>query len=100
MTRRTSIVQLVGNYFASKGKVLTADEYKAQDDVPVRFQVVKRTIGSWSRLINMIGDIKQYDGTVKEEPVKQQEAPAITEEVAPVVTEDAAPAASVAEKKK
>lgn len=69
MTRRTSIVQLVGNYFASKGKVLTADEYKAQDDVPVRFQVVKRTIGSWSRLVNMIGDIKQYDGTVKEEPV-------------------------------
>lgn len=99
MTRRTSIVQLVGNYFASKGKVLTADEYKAQDDVPVRFQVVKRTIGSWSRLVNMIGDIKQYDGTVKEEPVKQ-EAPVVTEEVAPVVTEEVAPAAPTTEKKK
>lgn len=67
MTRRTSIVQSVGNYFASKGKVMTAEEYKSQPDVPVRFQVVKRTIGSWSRLINMIGDIKQYDGAANTE---------------------------------
>jgi hypothetical protein len=63
MTRRTSIVEQVGAYFASKGKVLTAEEYKNADDVPVRFQLVKRNIGSWSRLVNMVGDIKQYDGT-------------------------------------
>lgn len=64
MTRRTSIVEAVGAYFASKGKILTADEYKNAEDAPIRFQLIKRNIGSWSRLINMVGDISQYGDTV------------------------------------
>lgn len=87
MTRRTSIIQQVGAYFASKGKILTADEYKAADDVPIRFQLVKRGIGSWSRLLNMVGDINQYDGSTTvattpsapapstEEPTEQESEP-------------------------
>lgn len=69
MTRKTSIIYLIGNYFASKGKVLTAEEYKNAEDAPVRFQIVKRVVGSWSRLLNMVGDITQYDGTVPDEVV-------------------------------
>ena len=97
MTRRTSIVEQLGAYFASKGKVLTAEEYKAEEDVPVRFQLVKRNIGSWSRVINMIGDLSQYNGktvvtpeptvvtTVEEVPtVETVEAPA-KPEVKPAV---------------
>lgn len=41
-------------YFISKGKVLTAEEYKAADDAPYRFQIVKRTAGSWARLNSLI----------------------------------------------
>jgi hypothetical protein len=102
MTRRTNIVEQVGAYFASKGKVLTADEYKAAEDVPIRFQLVKRVIGSWSRLINMIGDIEQYDGTALIEPATpkapEPEAPAPVEE-APK-EEEVAPAPKTSEKQK
>jgi hypothetical protein len=95
MTRRTSIVDQVGAYFASKGKVLTAEEYKNANDVPVRFQLVKRNIGSWSRLLNMVGDIKQYDGTTTvpatpSAPATQTDAEVIETEVvaeAPLVQE-------------
>lgn len=80
MTRRTSIVQQVGSYFASKGQVLTADEYKAADDVPIRFQLVKRGIGSWSRLLNMIGDISQYDGSTTVATTPSAPAPSTDQE--------------------
>lgn len=75
MTKRTSIVQQLGTYFASKGGTMTAEEYKVQEDAPVRFQVVKRAIGSWSRVLNMIGDLSQYDGTAKQEVTKVEEVP-------------------------
>ena len=80
MTRRTNIVEQIGSYFALKGKVLTAEEYKVAKDVPIRFQLVKRAIGSWSRLINMVGDIKQYNGstsvpTTPSAPASPTEAP-------------------------
>ena len=73
MTKRTSIVQQLGTYFASKGGTMTAEEYKVQEDAPVRFQVVKRAIGSWSRVLNMIGDLSQYDGTAKQEVITKVE---------------------------
>lgn len=79
MTRRTVIVEQIGAYFASKGKVLTAEEYKDAEDTPIRFALVKRGIGSWSRLLNMVGDISQYSGetTVPATP----SAPAIKDPV-------------------
>ena len=81
MTRRTSIVEQIGAYFASKGKALTADEYKAAEDVPIRFQLVKRGVGSWSRLLNMVGDISQYDGTTTIAAAPSSPAPSTEEPV-------------------
>ena len=75
MTRKTSIVEQIGSYFASKGKVMTAEEYKDATDTPIRFQLVKRGIGSWSRLLNMVGDISQYA------PVAPTEEVVVVEEV-------------------
>jgi len=75
MTRRTSIVSAVGNYFASKGRIMGAEEYKNAADAPVRFILIKRTIGSWGRLINMIGDINNYStkvAVVNEEPISEE----------------------------
>lgn len=91
MTRRTSIVEQIGAYFASKGKVLTADEYKNADDVPIRFQLVKRNIGSWSRLLNMVGDISQYKGTAT--VAATPSAPAPVTDVEAVEIEPEAPLA-------
>lgn len=60
MTRRTAIIEQVGTYFASKGKTMTLEEYKNAEDVPIRFQLIKRSVGSWSRLLNMVGDISRF----------------------------------------
>jgi hypothetical protein len=88
MTRKTSIVEQIGSYFAAKGKVMTADEYKNEKDTPIRFQLVKRGIGSWSRLLNMVGDISQYPPVIitKEVFVQEPVVEAVpTVEVEPVV---------------
>lgn len=79
MTRKTSIVEQIGSYFASKGKVMTAEEYKDATDTPIRFQLVKRGIGSWSRLLNMVGDISQYALVAPTEEVVVEEV--VVEEV-------------------
>ena len=80
MIRRTVIISQIGTYFASKGTVMTMEEYKSAEDAPIRFPVIKRTIGSWARLLNMIGDINNYK--VNEEP---KETPKETPKAAPVV---------------
>lgn len=40
-------------YFEKKGKILSIDEYKAAEDVPMRFMVAKRAFGSWARMTQM-----------------------------------------------
>jgi len=75
MTRRTSIISQLGNYFASKGGVMSAEEYKMAEDTPVRFTLVKRTFGSWRRLLNSIGDIGQY--SINEEVAKTPIEPVV-----------------------
>lgn len=72
MTRRTSIVEQLSAYFAEKGAPMTADEYKNAEDAPVRFQLIKRNIGSWSRLLNMVN---KYTETPQEAPVVQEPEP-------------------------
>ncbi len=57
MTTRTSIVEQISEYFAKKGAPMTAEEYKSAPDAPIRFQLVKRHIGSWSRLLNMVSKL-------------------------------------------
>jgi hypothetical protein len=83
MTRRTNIVSQLGSYFASKGGVMTMEEYKNAEDAPIRFVLIKRTIGSWGRLINMIGDLSNYSieaAIVEDKPEAKPE-----EEAKPVV---------------
>ena len=54
MTRKV-IVEQLKDYFATKGKVMSAEEYRDAEDAPIRIQVLKRKIGSWSRIMNMVG---------------------------------------------
>jgi len=68
MTRKTGIVSQLGTYFASKGGVMSMEEYKNAQDTPVRFILIKRTIGSWGRLINMIGDLSTYSTDIAKSP--------------------------------
>ena len=79
MTRRTNIISQLGNYFASKGGVMTMEEYKSAEDAPIRFVLIKRTIGSWGRLINMIGDLSNYsiEVDIVKEPTKEAAKPEV-----------------------
>lgn len=70
MTRKIIVDQLK-EYFALKGKVMTAEEYKEAEDAPIRIQVLKRKIGSWARVLNMVGDDLVVPAAV--EPVKEPE---------------------------
>ena len=51
------LITTLREYFTSKGGFMTAEEYKEAEDAPYRYQIVKRTAGTWPRLKNMIGDI-------------------------------------------
>lgn len=57
MSRQVLVSQLK-EYFASKGRTLTAEEYREAEDAPIRYQVLKRKLGSWPRILNMVGEIK------------------------------------------
>jgi hypothetical protein len=50
---RPQVLKQLMEYFEKKGKILTIDEYKAADDVPMRFNVAKRAFGSWARMSQM-----------------------------------------------
>ena len=56
------------NYFMSKGKVSTIEEYKAASDAPMRFMVAKRAFGSWARMTQMVEAKMRVDNTVMEAP--------------------------------
>ena len=85
MTRRTNIVSQLGSYFASKGGVMTAEEYKKAEDAPIRFVLIKRTIGPWGRLVNMIGDLSNYSVEVAIVEEKVESKPEAKPEIKPVV---------------
>ena len=55
-------------YFQTKGKVLTIDEYKAATDVPMRFMAAKRAFGSWARMTQMIEHKMRMDNVSMEAP--------------------------------
>jgi hypothetical protein len=72
---RSKLLEQLKIYFEKKGKILTPEEYKAADDAPYRFQVVKRTVGSWARLKNLtekperikFNGLDEYDASELEE---------------------------------
>jgi hypothetical protein len=61
---RSKIINLVGNYFSKRGKVLTEAEYRKLSDQPVRLSTIKVNFGSWPRFINLIGDLSKYPGVL------------------------------------
>lgn len=48
------MIEILGSYFADKGKVMTQQEYKEAEDAPIKYQVLKGRIGSWGRIVNMV----------------------------------------------
>lgn len=55
---KSQIIETLREYFTSKGKVMTMEEYKAAEDTPIRYQIVKRRVGTWARVTNLVGEIK------------------------------------------
>jgi hypothetical protein len=54
---KKKLVDDLREYFTSKGKFLSYQEYIAAEDAPFRAQIVKRYVGTWARLENIIGEI-------------------------------------------
>jgi len=54
MANKKAILKQLADYFADKGKMMSPVEYKAADDVPIRYAVAKRPFGSWARMQGMI----------------------------------------------
>lgn len=73
MSRQTTL-ETLKEYFASKGKFLTMDEYKEAEDAPFRFQIVKRTFGSWSRLKGLVGEVAATKAAPAPKPVAPKPA--------------------------
>ena len=67
MNKPAILKQLI-EYFQTKGKVLTIDEYKAATDVPMRFMAAKRAFGSWARMTQMIEYKMRTDNVTMEAP--------------------------------
>ena len=57
-TRRSIIVKKLREFFVEQGRFLEADEYRGLDHPPIRYLAVRQSIGSWSRLKNMVGIIE------------------------------------------
>ena len=54
MATKKAVLKQLADYFAKKGQMMSPAEYKANDDVPIRFMVAKRPFGSWARMQQMI----------------------------------------------
>ena len=86
---RPQVLKQLMEYFQQKGKILTIDEYKAAEDVPMRFMAAKRAFGSWARMTQMVEAKMRVDNTVIEAP-----------KVEPAAVAKAKPAPKKAEKGK
>jgi hypothetical protein len=54
MTQRTKVVNLLTDYFETKGGVMTLREYDKQGDAPIRSMRVRQIFGSWNRMENIV----------------------------------------------
>ena len=71
---KPAILKTLMDYFMSKGKVYTIDEYKAAEDAPMRFAVAKRAFGSWARMTQMIEHKMRVDDTPMPAPAPAPKA--------------------------
>lgn len=74
MARAISI-RLVADYFASKGRILSYEEYKNANDTPISAAELKRDHGSWTRVLQRVH--KFFPDAV----AAKAEAPAVVEAV-------------------
>ena len=93
---RKVIVEQLKDYFATKGGAMTAEQYREAEDAPIRIQVLKRKLGSWSRIMNMVGMKAPVIAVVVPEPVVEPAVelvvePAVELVVEPVVEIEPAP---------
>ena len=61
-------------YFKTKGKILSIEEYKAAEDAPMRFMVAKRAFGSWARMEQMAKTAGWEDTPVVPKPTPKPKA--------------------------
>ena len=78
---KKKLVDDLREYFTSKGKFLSYQEYIAAEDAPFRAQIVKRYVGTWARLENMIGEIAPKSVAPKVAPKATPVNPQITDAV-------------------
>ena len=53
MANKKVVLKQLAEYFGKKGHIMSATEYKAAGDVPMRFMIAKRPFGSWGRMKQM-----------------------------------------------
>ena len=83
---RLILINTLRDYFTIKGKFMTVEEYKEAEDAPYRYQIVKRTIGTWARLKNLVGELP-----VQEAPKPVVKSPVEKKAAAPVAKKPAEP---------
>lgn len=66
MNKKSLFISKVREYFIDKGRVLTEIEYRESTDTPIRYRTLKRVIGPWNRLLNLVGPIE-----IKEEETNE-----------------------------
>ena len=76
MTRLKLISKSVADYFAKKGKVMSMEEYIAQNDTPHRARAVRKITGSWARLLQIIkvSFPEEYEKATKPAPTPKPAA--------------------------
>jgi hypothetical protein len=78
---KKKLVDDLREYFTSKGKFLSYQEYTAAEDAPFRAQIVKRYVGTWARLEKLVGEIAPKVApkpAAKAAPVNPQITDAVT----------------------
>lgn len=97
---KTKLVNDLREYFASKGKFLSYNEYIEAEDAPYRIQIIKRAVGSWARLEKMVGMAPVAVAPVEAAKAPEPVAEPVVEPAAPPVVEQPAKPVATTEKKK
>jgi hypothetical protein len=71
MSQRSKAVEVLAEYFDSKGEILSPTEYRRQKDTPIRPQQVKRVFGTWSRMEKIV---RAFDARNKNKPEPSTDA--------------------------
>ena len=75
MANKKVVLKQLAEYFSEKGHMMSATEYKAATDTPMRFMIAKRPFGSWGRMQQMckVNHAEMFE--VKEAPKAAKPAP-------------------------